>query len=234
MGLQVSPENAHDDDACFLIIMKERHGDACILKSIIRFHFWGYLFLWPWEALLFLSQVNWLCLQLGTSLNRDSWIQISQISADTLGSLAGAYANYYGARYIGRPLILKYGKYNLIPPEKFHRVERFFLRHVEISTFIGRLLPIVRHLISIPAGLFGMNHLRFSMYTLLGAFIWCSVLTWIRYLIGQNQDLIMAYSKQAVIWAVAGSYLLVAVYIVFHQRRAGGLSATAEIKSPRK
>ena len=101
------------------------------------------------------------------------------ILAGTLGSLAGAYANYYGALYVGRPLILKYGKYILIPPEKFHRIERFFLRHGEISTFIGRLLPVVRHLISIPAGLYQMNHLRFSMYTLLGAFLWCSVLTWI-------------------------------------------------------
>lgn len=147
------------------------------------------------------------------------------ISAGTLGSLAGAYANYFGALYIGRPLILKYGKYILIPENKFNRVERFFLRHGEISTFIGRLLPVVRHLISIPAGLYGMNHLRFSMYTLLGALIWCSVLTWIGYLIGQNQDLIMAYSKQAVIWAVVGSFLLVAVYIVFHRRKASGLSA---------
>ncbi|MDK9707608.1 MAG: DedA family protein [Desulforhopalus sp.] len=153
------------------------------------------------------------------------------ILAGSLGSLAGAYANYYGALYIGRPLILKYGKYILIPPEKFHRIERFFLRHGEISTFIGRLLPVVRHLISIPAGLYRMNHLRFSMYTLLGAFLWCSVLTWIGYLIGQNQDLIMSYSKQAVIWAVVGSCLLMVVYIVFYRRKASGISAMVEKKS---
>ncbi len=153
------------------------------------------------------------------------------ISAGTLGSLAGAYANYYGAHYFGRPLILRYGKYILIPPDKFHRIERFFLRHGEISTFIGRLIPVVRHLISIPAGLYGMNHLRFSLYTLLGAFIWCSILTWIGYLIGQNQDLIMAYSKQAVIWAVAASCLLMAVYIVFHRLKARGFSTRVEKNS---
>jgi len=153
------------------------------------------------------------------------------ISAGTLGSLAGAYANYYGAHYFGRPLILRYGKYILVPPDKFHRIERFFLRHGEISTFIGRLIPVVRHLISIPAGLYGMNHLRFSLYTLLGAFIWCSILTWIGYLIGQNQDLIMAYSKQAVIWAVAASCLLMAVYIVFHRLKARGLSTRVEKNS---
>jgi membrane protein DedA with SNARE-associated domain len=158
----------------------------------------------------------------------NAWIAIL---AGTVGSLAGAYANYYGAHYLGRPLILKYGKYFLIPPDKFQRVERFFLKHGEISTFIGRLLPVVRHLISIPAGLSGMNHLRFSMYTLLGAFIWCSVLTWIGYFIGRNQNLIMAYSRQAVIWAVGGSCLLVVIYIWVHRRKSGRLSASAEVPS---
>ncbi len=154
------------------------------------------------------------------------WIAIV---AGTVGSLAGAYANYYGAHYLGRPLILKYGKYILIPPEKFQRVERFFLRHGEISTFIGRLLPVVRHLISIPAGLSGMNHLRFSTYTLLGAFIWCSVLTWIGYEIGRNQELIMAYSRQAVVWAALGSCLLLVAYIWFQRRRSVEASASADV-----
>jgi len=152
------------------------------------------------------------------------WIAIM---AGTIGSLAGAYANYYGAHYLGRPLILKYGKYVLIPPEKFQKVGRFFLRHGEISTFIGRLLPVVRHLISIPAGLSGMNHFRFSTYTLLGAFIWCSVLTWIGYAIGRNQELIMAYSKLAVIWAAAGSCLLVVAYIWFQRRKPENVGAEA-------
>lgn len=144
------------------------------------------------------------------------WIAIL---AGTVGSLVGAYANYYGAHYLGRPLILKYGKYILIPPEKFQRVESFFLRHGEISTFIGRLLPVVRHLISIPAGLSGMSHLRFSTYTLLGAAIWCSILTWIGYAIGSNQELIMAYSRQAVVWAIGGSCLLLLAYIWFQRRK---------------
>lgn len=153
------------------------------------------------------------------------------ILAGTFGSLAGAYANYYGAHYLGRPLILRYGKYVLIPPDKFQKVELFFLKHGEISTFIGRLLPVVRHLISIPAGLSGMNHLRFSTYTLLGAFIWCSVLTWIGYAIGRNQELIMAYSRQAVIWAVVGSCLLLVGYIWFQRRKSGSISVGAEASS---
>ena len=142
------------------------------------------------------------------------------ILCGTVGSLAGAYANYYASHYLGRPLILKYGKYVLIPPDKFERVEKFFLKHGEISTFIGRLLPVVRHLISIPAGLAGMNHLKFSLYTLAGAAIWCTILTWIGYAIGENQQLIMQYSHQALVWVLLFSLLLVAVY-VWRQRRNG-------------
>lgn len=141
------------------------------------------------------------------------------IFSGAFGSLAGAYANYYAAHYLGRPLILKYGRYVLIPPDKFQRVEAFFLQHGEISTFIGRLLPVVRHLISIPAGVAGMNHLRFSLYTLLGASLWCSILTWIGYAIGQNQELVMAWSHRALVWVILASCALVACYVWWHRRR---------------
>jgi len=142
------------------------------------------------------------------------------ILSGTVGSLAGAYANYYASHYLGRPLILKYGKYVLIPPDKFERVEKFFLKHGEISTFIGRLLPVIRHLISIPAGVAGMNHLKFSLYTLLGAGLWCTILTWIGYAIGENQQLIMKYSHKALAWVLLFSLVLVAVY-VWRQRSNG-------------
>jgi membrane protein DedA with SNARE-associated domain len=138
----------------------------------------------------------------------------------TAGSLVGAYANYFAAHYLGRPLVLKYGRYVWITEHKFAKVEDFFLRHGEISTFIGRLLPVVRHLISIPAGIAGMNHLRFSLYTLAGAGIWCTILAWIGYFIGKEQALIMKYSHQAVIGVVLFSLLLVTVY-VWRQRRGG-------------
>jgi membrane protein DedA with SNARE-associated domain len=142
------------------------------------------------------------------------------ILCGTAGSLVGAYVNYFVSHYLGRPLILKYGRYVLIPPDKFERVERFFLRHGEISTFIGRLLPVVRHLISIPAGVAGMNHFKFTLYTLLGAGIWCTILTLIGYAIGENQQLIMQYSHNALLWVVLFSAALVAVYI-WRQRRQG-------------
>lgn len=139
----------------------------------------------------------------------------------TLGSLAGAYANYYAAHWLGRPLILKYGKYVWITEEKFAKVETFFHKHGEISTFIGRLLPVVRHLISLPAGLAGMHHGKFAFYTTAGAFFWVTILTWIGYFIGQNQELIMRYSHQALIWVILFSIALVAVYVRRHKRKQG-------------
>ncbi|RNC69195.1 MAG: DedA family protein [Desulfuromonadales bacterium] len=141
----------------------------------------------------------------------------------TAGSLVGAYANYFAAHYLGRPLILKYGKYVWITEEKFAKVETFFHKHGEISTFIGRLLPVVRHLISLPAGLAGMNHGKFTLYTTAGAFIWVTILTWIGYVIGQNQELIMRYSHQALIGVVLFSIVLVAVYVRRHRRKSSSL-----------
>jgi membrane protein DedA with SNARE-associated domain len=145
------------------------------------------------------------------------WIAIL---CGTVGSLVGAYANYFAAHYLGRPLLLKYGKYVWITEEKFAKVETFFHKHGEISTFIGRLLPVIRHLISLPAGLAGMNHLKFTTYTLLGAGIWVTILTWIGYFIGQNQDLILKYSHQALIGVVIFSTILIVVYVRRH-RKAG-------------
>lgn len=144
------------------------------------------------------------------------WIAILM---GTIGSLVGAYTNYFVSHWLGRPLVLKYGKYVWITEEKFAKVESFFLKHGEISTFIGRLLPVIRHLISIPAGIAGMNHLRFSLYTLAGAGIWCTILAWIGYFIGKEQALIMKYSHQAVIGVILFSAVLIAVY-VWRQKKA--------------
>jgi len=142
------------------------------------------------------------------------------ILCGTAGSLVGAYVNYFAAHYLGRPLVLKYGKYVWITEEKFAKVERFFLSHGEISTFIGRLLPVIRHLISLPAGLSGMHHWKFSLYTLLGAGIWCTVLAGIGWVIGKEQALIMKYSHQAVIGVVIFSAVLIAVYVRRHRRKS--------------
>ncbi len=141
------------------------------------------------------------------------------ILCGTVGSLAGAYVNYFAAHRLGRPLVLKYGKYVWINEEKFAKVERYFKDHGEISIFIGRLLPVVRHLISLPAGLAGMNHLKFSLYTLAGAGLWVTVLSLIGYIIGANQELIFKHSHHALIVIVLGCIVLVFFYVRSHKRK---------------
>ena len=141
------------------------------------------------------------------------------ILSGTFGSLAGAYLNYFVALWLGRPLLVRYGRYVWIKEEHFTRVEAFFQRHGEISTFIGRLLPVIRHLISIPAGLARMNHVRFTLYTLIGAGIWVSVLAWIGYFIGAERELIVQYSHQAVLGAVLLCVVTGLGYVVLHRRR---------------
>ena len=141
------------------------------------------------------------------------------ILSGTLGSLVGAYANYFVASWLGRPLVIKYGRYVWITEEHFNKVERYFQQHGEISTFIGRLLPVIRHLISIPAGIARMNHWRFTLYTMVGAALWVSILAWIGYFIGQKQELIAEYAHEAVIGVVIFSAILASVYTVLHRRK---------------
>lgn len=137
----------------------------------------------------------------------------------TLGSLIGALFNYALAYYLGRPWILKYGKYFLIPPEKFAKVEAFFLKHGEISTFTGRLIIVVRHLISLPAGLSRMDLTRFCFFTVVGSFIWVTILAYIGYIVGNNMELVKLYYRQTVVALVIIMGFVLAGYIYWQKRK---------------
>ncbi len=112
------------------------------------------------------------------------------ILASTLGSLAGASLNYAFALWVGRPFLERYGKYFFVRQELLHKTDKFFRTHGAISTFTGRLIPGIRHLISLPAGLTRMHFGTFSFYTCLGAGIWSLVLTLMGYWVGGNEALI--------------------------------------------
>lgn len=135
------------------------------------------------------------------------------VLAGLLGSLLGALFNYYLARWLGRPFILKYGKYFLVSPAKFHKAEAFFNRHGEIGTFTGRLIFVVRQFISLPAGLARMNLPRFLFFTGLGSGIWVLILTILGYNFGQNEEKIMEYSHQIGMILLGFCVVLVGGYI---------------------
>jgi len=135
-----------------------------------------------------------------------------------LGGIAGSYLNYFIALSLGRPFILRYGKYVGVSEKKFLKVEDYFRTHGEITIFIGRLIPVVRHLISFPAGLGRMGHRKFITYTALGAGIWASVLLGLGYIIGQNQELINKYLRQLTIALLVFCVLLVFLYIYLRKK----------------
>jgi len=143
----------------------------------------------------------------------------------TLGSVAGALINYGIAVKMGRPLILKYGKYFLCPPHKFEKMEKFFISHGEISTFTGRLILGVRHFISFPAGLARMHLWKFCFYTACGAGFWAAVLEAIGYVVGDKPELIKKYAHQAGALAFLLCVGLVTIYIVVHRRRKAAAAA---------
>src|SRR2546429_569829 len=101
------------------------------------------------------------------------------IACGVVGSILGALANYGLAHWLGRAVVRRIGKYVWISEKSLERSERYFAEHGEISTFMGRMLPVIRHLISIPAGIARMDLVKFVTFTGLGALVWCTVLTWI-------------------------------------------------------
>lgn len=98
------------------------------------------------------------------------------IVAGTVGSYIGAAVTYWGSRWLGRPLILKYGKYFFITEKKLKHADAWIAHYGASGIFVARLLPVVRHVISIPAGIMGMRFKTFSIMTLIGSFIWCTIL----------------------------------------------------------
>jgi membrane protein DedA with SNARE-associated domain len=141
------------------------------------------------------------------------------VGVGILGSVAGALFNYYLAIHFGRKFLLRYGKYFFIKEETLEKLETFFNKHGELSTFNGRLVPGIRQLISLPAGLARMNIARFSLYTALGAGIWVIVLVALGYLLGSQEELISEYLHFATLIALLCVVLITLFYIIRHTRR---------------
>ncbi len=113
----------------------------------------------------------------------------------TLGSIVGSLISYYMGYYGGRPIVDKYGKYLLLNHHHLELTEKYFTKKGELTIFISRFIPVVRHLISIPAGMGKMNIWKFSIYTIVGAALWNSFLTYVGMLLKDNWNEILKYSS---------------------------------------
>lgn len=158
----------------------------------------------PAGALVAAGQMHWL----------------PALIAATLGSVVGAYINYYIALHIGRRatehLISKYGKFVFLTVDGLKKTDVFFHKHGSITTFIGRLIPGIRSFISFPAGFTKMSHGKFIGYTALGAGIWCALLLFLGYTLQTNSELISQYLKQITIVVVIVCVILIGVYLWYH------------------
>lgn len=148
------------------------------------------------------------------------------VLAGAFGSLLGALFNYYFAVYLGEPFLRRYGRYFFVSNESLDRTEAFFRRHGEIGTFVGRFVPVVRHLISIPAGLSRMRLGRFAFFTTIGAGMWCAVLAYIGWLLGRHEGALReaavnTHTRRALLYILPVLLVIVAAYAWWYRRRQG-------------
>jgi len=141
------------------------------------------------------------------------------VLAGALGSWLGATAMYWVARWAGRPLILKYGKYFRLPPEKVAAAESWASAYGNFGIFASRLLPVIRHLIGIPAGIVQMNYLKFSLWTLVGSGLWCGVLCWLGVKAGQDEALMRGELHAITLWGAGILAVLGVIYWFFVHRQ---------------
>jgi len=143
--------------------------------------------------------------------------QVGLIVAGAIGSWLGAALMYWMSRLAGRPLVLRYGKYFLIAPEKIAGAERWATHYGAFGIFAARLLPVVRHLIGIPAGIVRMNFWKYSIYTLIGSALWCAVLCGLGVKIGS--DIGKGEMHRVTFWLIGCLAALGVMYYAFVHRQ---------------
>lgn len=140
------------------------------------------------------------------------------VIAGAIGSWVGATAMYWVSRVGGRPLLARYGRYAGISEEKIEGAERWSSKFGSMGIFISRLLPVVRHLIGIPAGIVRMDYRLFSLFTIIGSAIWSAVLCWVGIKAGQDEQLMKGDLHRITLWLGGAMVVLGTVYYVFVHR----------------
>ena len=140
------------------------------------------------------------------------------VIASTIGSWVGAAVMYWLSRLAGRPVILRYGKYFLITPEKVLGAERWAAHYGAVGILAARLLPVVRHLIGIPAGIVRMDFRIYSIYTIIGSALWSAILCWVGVKMGQDEQLMAGSLHRLSLWLGGIVAVLTALYYFFVYR----------------
>jgi membrane protein DedA with SNARE-associated domain len=154
------------------------------------------------------------------------------VLAGTLGSWLGAAVMYWASRLAGRPLVLQYGRYLGVSARKVEQAEQWSARFGSYGVFASRMIPVIRHLIGIPAGIVRLGFLKYSAYTVLGSAIWCSVLAWVGVVAGNDKALWEGDSRRIAIWLTGALLVLGTIYYLFVYRLTRKDQSEASFQPP--
>ncbi|MBI5229617.1 DedA family protein [Candidatus Micrarchaeota archaeon] len=138
-----------------------------------------------------------------------------------LGGVVGSLVSYYIGRIGGEPLVMKFGKYLFLERSHLELTKRWFSKHGDVTIFICRFIPAVRHVISIPAGVGRMDLKRFIAFTFFGAFIWCLFLTYCGMVLKENWKLISNYTAIIDVFIIVGMIFVIAFFFYSHIKNSG-------------
>ena len=212
---------------------------------------WGYAFIFafmavessfvPFPSEIVMLPAGFLAARGELTFHAPAADLVLAIAVGVAGSLAGAYFNYFLSRWLGEPFLRRYGKWFFVKPEALDRAEEVFNRYGAVTTFVCRLIPVIRQLISIPAGLSGMPLGKFTLFTGLGAGIWTAVLAVTGYVLGRTAGdityLELVHKGKALIdahliWMILGGLALAGLYLFVSRRVMRRTSAAAEASEP--
>ena len=146
------------------------------------------------------------------------------ILAGTVGSWVGASVMYWGSRWLGRPVVMRLGPYLGIADTKIQMAEAWSAHYGWPGVFFSRLLPVIRHLVGIPAGILRMDFRWYAFATLAGSFVWTSVLAWLGMTVGEHPELLTSSLHRFFLLVLGVAAVLGMLYYVFVQRAAKRLA----------
>lgn len=183
--------------------------------------YWGVFILMVMESMVFPVPSEAVMPFAGFRIFDGQLTWFGVIFASTMGSIVGSLISYFIGFYGGKPFINRFGKFLLLNQHHLELSEKFFSKKGEITILIARFVPIVRHLISIPAGMGKMNLLKFVLFTTIGAGMWNTLLTWFGFVLRENWDEVMKYSHviDIVVVGIIGVGAIYYLYKIIRSRQ---------------
>ena len=166
------------------------------LSMITTFGYGGIFFLMMLESMIVPVPSELVMPFAGFLIEKGQFTFLFVIVASTLGSIVGSLIFFYVGKTGGHSLVEKYGKYVLVDHEDVIKTEEWFNKRGDVTIFLARLIPVVRHLISFIAGIGRMNVKKFTLYTVIGAALWNSILAYLGFILGQHWEEVNQYTDQ--------------------------------------